>query len=637
MQLHQASGIGREVIALSKYKLSILVVAAWAGLSSLARAQTPITLDVDASGIANKIISAHEVLSIAGSREITLVYPKWIPGDHGPTGPIADLVNLHFSAHGKAILWRRDPVDMYAFHLSLPADATEVVADFSSVNVGYMSTPVQGDLNFNRVVLYPANIKSDDIRVRPSVVLPSGWKYATTLPDAQQNGKSIRFGEVSLTTLIDSPIMMGALIKEFNITPKGDSRQVFFDLFAETPEGLDMTSERVEAFRNLVSEAGELFGARHYASYRFLVEEHADANDGLEHHQSSDNQVPELGMISDSFAAEGGYLLAHEFIHSWNGKYRRPAGLVTANYQEPMKGELLWVYEGLTSYLGEVLATRSGLDTLESFQDRLADDEAEMDYQSGRAWRSLGDTGTAAQLLYTASSHWEAERRSNDYYTEGRLLWLEVDSILRTQSGGNKSIDDFAHAFYGPPDYDPTSGPPKVVPYTFQDVVTTLNALVPYDWNAFFRQRLDAIRPEPPTLGLVKAGWHVVYTQVPSEATKDAEATNDDTDLRYSIGLRIGENGEIIDVLPDSAAGRAGVTPESKITAVNHRVYSKDLLISAIALAQDSRNPISVTVLRDGYFADVQIDYHAGLRYPHLEPIPGKVDLLPAIAKPRRH
>jgi predicted metalloprotease with PDZ domain len=637
MQLHQASGIGREVIALSKYKLSILVVAAWAGLSSLARAQTPITLDVDASGIANKIISAHEVLSIAGSREITLVYPKWIPGDHGPTGPIADLVNLHFSAHGKAILWRRDPVDMYAFHLSLPADATEVIADFSSVNVGYMSTPVQGDLNFNRVVLYPANIKSDDIRVRPSVVLPSGWKYATTLPDAQQNGKSIRFGEVSLTTLIDSPIMMGALIKEFNITPKGDSRQVFFDLFAETPEGLDMTSERVEAFRNLVSEAGELFGARHYASYRFLVEEHADANDGLEHHQSSDNQVPELGMISDSFAAEGGYLLAHEFIHSWNGKYRRPAGLVTANYQEPMKGELLWVYEGLTSYLGEVLATRSGLDTLESFQDRLADDEAEMDYQSGRAWRSLGDTGTAAQLLYTASSHWEAERRSNDYYTEGRLLWLEVDSILHTQSGGNKSIDDFAHAFYGPPDYDPTSGPPKVVPYTFQDVVTTLNALVPYDWNAFFRQRLDAIRPEPPTLGLVKAGWHVVYTQVPSEATKDAEATNDDTDLRYSIGLRIGENGEIIDVLPDSAAGRAGVTPESKITAVNHRVYSKDLLISAIALAQDSRNPISVTVLRDGYFADVQIDYHAGLRYPHLEPIPGKVDLLPAIAKPRRH
>jgi predicted metalloprotease with PDZ domain len=621
---------------LSGYKLPIFVVTACTVFIPIAYAQMSITLDVDASRIASKVISAHEVLPVSGSQEITLVYPKWIPGDHGPTGPITDLVDLRFSANGKTIPWSRDSVDMYAFHLTVPANTTEVTADFSSVNVGYTSTPTQGDLIFNRVVLYPADTKSDDVRVRPSVTLPSGWHYATALPDAEQNGNSVRFGAVSLTTLIDSPVMMGALTKEFDITPKGEPRPVFFDLFAETPEGLDMTPERVEAYRNLVSEAGALFGSRHYASYHFLVEEHADANDGLEHHQSSDNQVPELGMVSSSFFAEGGYLLAHEFTHSWNGKYRRPAGLATPNYQEPMKGDLLWVYEGLTSYLGEVLAARSGLDTLTGFQERLADDEAAMEYRTGRDWRPLQDTATAAQLLYLASPQWEGVRRSNDYYTEGPLLWLEVDSIMRVESHGNKSIDDFTHAFYGPPNYDPKTGAPKVVPYSFQDVVTALNSIVFYDWNSFFRQRLDALRPEPPAPGLEVAGWHVVYTDVLNDATRDAQATTGETDLRYSIGLTIGENGEIIDVLPDSPAGHAGIAPEWKIAAVNHRAYSPELLLNAITAAKANGSAISVMVLRDGYYADFQVDYYGGQRYPHLEPIAGKADLLTAIARPHR-
>lgn len=616
---------------------SPILTLAFAVLAPLSLAQAPITLDIDASAIARKMISAHELLPVATTHEITLVFPKWIPGDHGPTGPITDLVNMRFSVNGKTIPWRRDPVDMYAFHLTVPAGVTEVEADFSTVNIGYTSTPVQGDLNFNQVILYPAGKRSDDVRVRPSVTLPTGWRFATALPGGQRTGDSVRFDEVSLTTLVDSPVMMGSIMKEFNITPEGEARPHFLDLFAETPEGLDIKPERVEAYRNLVAETGVLFGARHYDSYRFLVEEHGEANDGLEHHQSSDDQVPELGMVSAAFSAEGGYLLAHEMTHSWNGKYRRPAGLATANYQEPMIGDLLWVYEGLTSYLGEVLAARSGLDTAERFRDRMANDEAVLDYSAGRDWRSLQDTATAAQLLYLASPHWTALRRSTDYYTEGPLFWLEVDSILRTQSHGSKSIDDFARAFYGPSSYDSRNGNLTVVPYTFEDVVSSLNSIVPYGWAPFLRQRLDALRPEPPAQGLEAAGWHVIYTEDPNDASRDAETTTGVSDLRYSIGLTIDVNGEIVDVLPDSSAGRAGLAPDWKIAAVNRRIYSPELLRDAITTAKGGHEPMVLMVLRDGYYADFQLDYHGGLRYPHLERIADKPDILPAILKPQRH
>jgi predicted metalloprotease with PDZ domain len=621
---------------LTEHKLSTLVLTVAALLVPRLQAQIPINLEIDASSISRKTISAHEVLPITSSHELIYVFPKWIPGDHGPTGPITDLVDLHFSANGKAIPWTRDPVDMYAFHVSVPADAVEVEAEFSSVNLGYTSTPVQGDLIFNQIVLYPDGAKSDEVRVRLSVTIPTKWQYATALPGAHRNGDTIRFSDVSLTTLVDSPMMMGSLMKEFDIAPQGEPRPHFLDVFAETPEGLDIKPERVEAYRNLVAETGALFGSRHYGSYRFLVEEHADANDGLEHHQSSDNQVPELGMVSSAFLAESGYLLAHEMVHSWNGKYRRPVGLATANYQDPMIGNLLWVYEGLTSYLGEVLAARSNLDTPESFRDRMANDEAVLDYRTGRDWRSLQDTATAAQLLYLASPHWEALRRSNDYYTEGPLLWLEVDSIMRTQSRGNKSIDDFTRAFYGLPNYDPKSGDLKVLPYTFDDVVTSLNSIVPYDWDSFFRHRLEALRPEPPARGLEAAGWHVVYTDVPNDASLDAETATGLTDLRYSIGLVIDDKSEIVDVLPDSAAGHAGLAPEWKVAAVNHRVYSPQLLLDAITAAKTDHQPIVVMVLQDNYYADFQVDYHDGLRYPHLERIASKADLLPAIVRPRR-
>lgn len=598
-------------------------------------AQSAITLAVDASNIANGVLSVHEAIPVTWAPEITFVYPKWIPGDHGPTGPITDLVNLHFCANGKPLPWHRDPIDMYAFHVALPADVKEVTADFSSVNLGDTSTPVQGDLLFNRVVLYPANSKSDDVQVRPSITVPSGWSYATALPDPQRGGNDVRFGEVSLTTLIDSPVMMGKLMKEFNIAPKGETRPVYLDLFAETPEGLVVPPERVEAFRNLVAETGAFFGSVHYTTYRFLVEEYGNSGNGTEHHQSSDNHVPELGMSSPSFFPEGGWLLAHEFSHSWNGKFRRPAGLLTPNYQEPMNGELLWVYEGLSDYLGEVLAVRSGLEKLQSFQERLAGVAATMDYRNGRDWRPLQDTATAAQLLYDASPNWEAVRRGTDFYREGTLLWLDVDSTIRTQSHGSRSIEDFAHEFYGTPNDRTSNRNAAVVPYTFEEVVTALNGTVKYDWVTFLRARLDALRPTPPSGGLEAAGWHVVYTSEPSDATTGEQILRQRIDLRYSVGLIIGENGEIVDVLPDSVAGRAGLAPGWKMTSVGKRMYTPEVFANAITAAKGTASPISLTLLRNGYYAEFQLDYHNGLRYPHLEPIPRKADILTAIAQPR--
>ena len=333
-----------------------------------------ITLDVDATTISRKILSVSESFPVASpsAHIVDLVYPKWIPGNHAPTGPIADLVNLRFSANGKSVAWARDPVDMFRFHIPVPAGTNLLIAEFNLVGSyvagndfgpGNTSTPVQGDVNWDQLVLYPADTLADKVTISASVKLPEKWSYATALPNPSAQGGSVHFDPVSLTTLIDSPLMCGSIMREFDITPKGFAQRHLLDLFEESPEGLNLPPERIAAFRNLVSEAWALFRSHHYASYHFLVEAQGEASDGLEHHQSSDEQIPTLGMVNSSFSAEAGNLLAHEMIHSWNGKFRRPAGLATPDYQQPMIGDLLWVYEGLTSYWAEVLAARAGLET----------------------------------------------------------------------------------------------------------------------------------------------------------------------------------------------------------------------------------------------------------------------------------
>jgi predicted metalloprotease with PDZ domain len=620
----------------------------WLGLifsTSVAVAQeTPsaIVLDVDATTISRKILSAHESFPVASpsAHTIDLVYPKWIPGDHAPTGPIADLVNLRFTAGGKLLSWVRDPVDMYRFHIPVPAGTNLLVADFSLVGEyvagndfapGNTSTPVQGDVNWDQLVLYPADTIADNVTVAASIRLPEKWSYATALPHPSLQGSAIHFDPVSLTTLIDSPLMCGSIMREFDITPKGVSQRHLLDLFEKSAVGLNVPPERIAAYRNLVSEAGALFHSHHYASYHFLVEAQSESSDGLEHHQSSDDQVPELGMVSPSFSAEAGNLLAHEMIHSWNGKFRRPAGLATPDYQQPMIGDLLWVYEGLTSYWAEILATRAGLETSAQMKDRMALYQAEMDARSGRGWRNLQEDSRSAQLLYSAGQQWTNLRRSTDYYREGPLLWLQVDSLLREKSHGGRSLDNFAAEFFGPPD-----GVIAVKPYTYDDLIAALNHVVGYDWNGLLQSNLLATRPTPVSPGLEAAGWTVVYTDEPNGATVDLETVSQQVDLSTSIGLVLDQDGTIIDLVPDSAAGRAGLAPAQKLMGVNHRVYSADLLRQAIVNAETSQEPLDLLTLTEGYYADNSVDYHQGLRSPHLARITGKPDLLTTILQPRR-
>jgi predicted metalloprotease with PDZ domain len=620
----------------------------WLGLVLPAMVALPqerpptILLEVDATTISRKILSAHESFLVASplAHTVDLVYPKWIPGNHAPTGPIADLVSLRFTADGKSVAWLRDPVDMYRFHIPVPAGTNLLVADFSLVGAyvpgndfapGNTSTLVQGDVNWDQVVLYPADTNAGDVTVKASIKLPDKWSYATALPHPSQQGGVIRFDPVPLTTLIDSPLMCGSIMREFDITPKGVSQHHLLDLFEESPAGLDVPPERIAALRNLVFEAGALFRSHHYESYHFLVEAQSESSDGLEHHQSSDEQIPTLGMVSASFSAEAGSLLAHEMIHSWNGKFRRPAGLATENYQQPMIGDLLWVYEGLTSYWAEVLATRAGLETAAQAKDRLALYQAEMDERTGRSWRNLQDVSRSAQLLYSAGQQWTILRRSTDFYQEGPLLWLQVDSLLREKSHGTRSLDTFAADFFGPPD-----GVMTVKPYAYEDLIDALNHVVAFDWDGLLKGNLLATRPTSVSPGLEAAGWNVVYTDEPNQAAADAESTSQQTDLSTSIGLVMDQDGTIVDLAPDSAAGRAGLAPASKLMAVNHRVYSADLLRQAIVNAETTPQPIELLTLTNGYYAEFSVDYHQGLRSPHLTRIPGKPDLLSTILQPRR-
>jgi predicted metalloprotease with PDZ domain len=618
----------------------LLVLSATAAFAQATPAT--IVLDVDATTISRKILSARESFPVASpsAHTVDLVYPKWIPGNHAPTGPIADLVNLRFTAAGKSVAWTRDPVDMFRFHIPVPAGTTLLIAEFNLVGSyvagndfgpGNTSTPVQGDVNWDQLVLYPADTIADQVTVSVSVKLPDKWSYATALPNPLPQGGSIHFDPIPLTTLIDSPLMCGSIMREFDITPKGVAQRHLLDLFEESPEGLNLPPERIAAFRNLVSEAGALFQSHHYASYHFLVEAQDEASDGLEHHQSSDEQIPTLGMVNSSFSAEAGNLLAHEMIHSWNGKFRRPAGLTTPDYQQPMIGDLLWVYEGLTSYWAEVLAARAGLETGAQVKDRLAIYQAEMDTRTGRGWRNLQDVSRSAQLLYSAGEPWTILRRSTDFYREGPLLWLQVDSILREKSKGVRSLDTFAADFFGPPD-----GVIAVKPYTYQDLIAALNQVAPYDWNGLLQGNLLATRPTPVSPGLEAAGWTVVYTDEPNQAAVDAESISQQTDLSTSLGLVLEQDGTIADLAPDSAAGRAGLAPASKLVGVNHRVYSADLLRQAIVGAETTTQAIDLLTLTDGYYAEFSVDYHGGLHSPHLARISGKPDLLTAILAPRR-
>jgi predicted metalloprotease with PDZ domain len=597
---------------------------------------SPMTLQVDATDISRKLLHVHLTIPVAPG-PVTLYYPKWIPGEHAPTGPILGVIGLKLSTNGQSVPWRRDLVDLYAFHCQVPEGAShlDVDLDYSvpvepeSSSTSAAASAVLGMLNWNQVLLYPAGFKSDDLTVQADLRLPNHWKFGTALP-VLSTGDTIHFQPVTLTTLVDSPVITGLYYRHIDLVQTPPT--VEMDIVAEIPEALALPGEKVEQYRKLVSEAGALFGATHYQHYHFLVSlSNQTFHDGIEHHESSLNASPENAFTDKDALDAASDLLPHEFVHSWNGKYRRPADLATPDFQKPMLDDLLWVYEGLTEYLGSfVLTARSGLRSPELSRDWLAMVAAEMDNRWGRQWRPLQDTNDDASQLYDAPEQWTNRRRNVDFYPEGVLLWLEADTIIRQQTNGTRSLDDFCHLFHGG-----QSGPPMVKTYTFEDIIETLNTVAPYDWRKFWTERLTSTSAHAPMNGLQSAGWRLTYSDQRNRSLDVSSQEHRRCDETYSLGLLLDENGVIVDVVGNGPADVARLSPAMKIIAVDSRGYSTERLRDAIkSAALPGSGPIELIVNNSDHFETVRIDYHGGLRYPHLERDTSHPDLLGSIIAP---
>jgi predicted metalloprotease with PDZ domain len=606
--------------------------------SLVAAGQTaPITLSVDLTDAPRKILHATEVMPVTAG-PLTVVYPKWIPGEHGPTGPIENMAGFFIAANGQPVKWERDKVDMYAYHVVVPQGVTQLEMKIDFLASSYLSGYSAGGstsenlalLSWNTLLVYPADTDASQVMFTPSVKLPDGWKFGTALDKDGGAGETSTFKTVSLEQLIDSPVLAGQYFREILLAPEISPKH-YLDMAADGPEQLDLSKEHIAEFDKLVRETGALYKSRHYGSYHFLVTLSDEvAHFGLEHHQSSDDRVPATTFTDDREFVLDGLLLPHEFTHSWNGKYRRPAGLATSNYQKPMEGDLLWVYEGLTEYLGDVLAARCGIWTPEQYKQRLSTIAATYDNRPGRTWRDIQDTATAAQTFYTSGSGWDNWRLNVDYYDEGELIWLDVDTTIRKMTNGKKTIDDFVAKFHG------LGGntAPKVVPYTFEDIVAGLNGVVANDWATFLRSRLDSNSYHPPLGGLENGGYKLTYSDKPNSWTAMEDAERGSFDFWYSLGLHAGKTGTISDVLKGGVSDKSGVGPGMKIVAVNGRAFSPDVLKAAVRDTKDSGPAVELIVLNTGYYKVIKLDYHGGERYPQLERVSGVPDRLDEILKP---
>jgi predicted metalloprotease with PDZ domain len=595
-----------------------------------------IRLAVDATDLAHSIYTVHETIPVQPG-PFTLLYPHWRPGNHSPTGLIDKLAGLVIEANGKRVEWLRDPVDVYAFHVDVPDGATALDLSYQLLSP---VTPREGRVTMTpdmlRVewidtLIYPAGYYVSRIDVAPSVILPTGFGSACALEPLSTTGNTTVFKPVSAEMLADSPMVAGRYFKSVELDPGGPAR-VTLDIVADRPELLESKPEQIEAHKALVQQAYKVFGSHHYNHYDFLLAlSDRMGGIGLEHHQSSEDGTGAKYFTDWEKTAAERDLLSHEYTHSWDGKFRRPADLWTPNYDVPMRDSLLWVYEGQTEYWGQVLAARSGLWSKNFALDSIAHAAAFFDHQAGRSWRSLQDTTNQPIIAYFQPSSWPNYQRGTDYYVESELMWLDADTLIREKSGGQRSLDDFAKRFFGIKDG-------SFVPdtYTFDDVVQALYAVEPHDWAAFLRQRLDGHGPGAPLDGLARGGYKLVYTDTESDYEKSIDGLGKVTDLQFSLGVLIGKEGALAAVSWDGPAFKAGLTEGTQLVAVNGESYDLDALKEAIKAAKTGAAPIELLVKAKDQYRTVRIDYHDGLRYPHLERIEGKPALLDQILEARK-
>lgn len=591
-----------------------------------------LTLQVDATDLTRHIFRVHETIPVLGPGPMTLLYPEWVPGGHTPRNPLYGVAGLVIRANGQTVPWMRDPVQVFAFHVTAPAGAKTLDIDFEwlSPTTGdqgrMMMTPEMLSAEWIDLAMYPAGYFMRRIPVDASIRLPEGWGYGTALETAGKDGSDVHFKPVPLDVLYDSPMVAGRYFKVFDLDTSGKS-PVRLDVVADRPELLEATPEQIEKHKAFVQQADKLFASRHYDHYDFLFSlSDRLGGIGLEHHRSSEDGTLPTYFTEWAKNAPARNLLPHEYTHSWNGKFRRPADLWTPSLNVPMRDSLLWVYEGQTQYWGYVLGARSGLNTKQETLDALAMTAATYSTgRPGRVWRSVEDTTNDPIIANRRPQAWTSWQRSEDYYSEGQLVWLDADTLIREKTGGKKSLDDFARHFFGVED-----GNYSELTYTFDDIVKALNEVMPYDWAGFLNTRINAVHPEFPLDGLTRGGWKLVYTDKPTDFWKQNETIRKTTDLTYSIGLSLNHEATINSVLWDGPAFKAGLTVGSKVVAVNGVAYDADLLKEAITNAR-SGAPIQLIVKDGDHYRIVSIDYRGGLRYPRLERIPGTPDRLAQI------
>lgn len=596
-----------------------------------------IAIHVDASDTLQGIFRVHETIPVKAGA-LTLLYPQWIPGSHSPSGPIAMLAGLKVKAGGKPLAWKRDKYNVFAFHLDVPAGVSSIDADFQYLSPrsgGFEITDRMMDMEWSSMALYPAGHFSRGITFAPSVTLAHGWQLGTALETSSQSGDTTTFKPVTFNNLVDSPIYAGQYFKRVDLNP-GGAAPVHLDIVADAPKYLEMTPEQLKVHRALVTQAVKLFGSHHYDHYDFLFSLSDElAGNGTEHHQSSED-----GMDADYFtawedAAPGRDLLAHEYVHSWNGKFRRPADLWTPNFNVPMGDSLLWVYEGQTQYWGFVLTARAGMWTPQQYRDALAMVAANYDRnRPGFDWRTLEDTTNDATAAHRSGLPYRSWQMSEDYYSGGQMLWLAVDARLRALTHDRKSLDDFARAFFGV-----DNGSYVTKTYTFDDVVAALNGVAKDDWASFLHARVDAIKP-PLLSGIEASGWKLVYTDQQSAYEKQYDSRPEPArhlyNFAWSIGLTMNKQGEVNDVRWNGPAFKAHVSTGATLVSVNGQTYTRDVLKDAIAAAKNSKSPIQLLLKYQGGYRTVSVDYHGGLQYPHLERIEGTPDYLSEMIAARK-
>jgi len=602
--------------------------------------RTPIQITAILTDAPRKLYHAEVDLPVTEGA-LTLTTPEWIPGNHRPTGPVDDITGVVFTANGQTLPWRRDDVDLYEFHLTIPKGVTTLHAHLDCIATARLSQKM-AVLEWEKLLLYPAHIPVREIPIQPSLVVPAGWGIGTALTPEGSGpypvpaaGSTTKFAVTNVEQLEDSPIISGQYFHEFPLAPEITPKH-YIDVVSDQPEDSNLRPSVLAELNNLVREASVEYASHHYHVYHFLLTlSDVAGGEGLEHGQSSDNGVGEKGFADDNHQLAESDLLAHEFTHSWNGKYRRPVGLYEPDFATAQQGALLWVYEGMTQYLGNVLAARSGLKSQAQYRDILALSAAQLDYKSGRDWRPTEDTAVAASILRGGNPAWSNWKRGQDYYQEGELLWLDADTLIRKLTDNKKSLDDFLKVFLG---LNGDTGP-EIVTYDREELIKDLNAVVPYDWAKFLHDRVDLVNTRADVAGIEQGGYRLVYHDKPSKSERTLVSSGGPRraglDCWYSLGIRVSPEGMISDVRFNGPADKSMLAPGYKILAVNGNVFSNDALRDAIKAAKSNTDPIHLIVQADTFVSSFNIDYHEGERYPALERIEGTPAYLDNITAPR--